>query len=1117
MTTSHSMEESTVVRQALNGFRLLRLEVLNWGTFDRHVWSLRLDGRNGLLTGDIGSGKSTLVDAITTLLVPAQKVAYNKAAGADARERSLRSYVLGHYKSERNEVTGAAKPVALRDSSSYSVILGVFANAGFDQIVTLAQVFWMKDPHGQPERFFVGCERDLGIAQHFSDFAGDFVQLRRRLRKLGAEIEPAFPKYGAWFRRRFGIENDQALELFHQTVSMKSVGNLTDFVRSHMLEPFDMAPKIDALVAHFEDLRRAHTAVLKAKRQVELLRPLVADGERFREQLTEEAALRDARDALRPYFARLKVALIDQRLLTLADDADKLRVRLAAAVEVLRRHEATAEALRDAIRAEGGDRLDDLARRIASQAEERARRRSRFNTYEGLAGTLQFAVPTDDGTFLDVRRELAQRKEALASAEVDTQNRSMELGVTLRQGKGEEEVMRDELISLRARKTNIPRAQIAMREALCMSTGLSEADMPYVGELIQVRDDAGEWEGAIERVLHGFALALLVPDAHYAAVAAWIERTHLGGRLVYFRVRRPRPDMPTLHPQSLVKRLAIRAESPFAAWVERELAHRFDYACCETPEAFQRELRALTRGGQVKTAGERHEKDDRHRLDDRSRYVLGWGNAAKIASIEGLKRELEARMHKVLRALNDEQATLRAFRAESEAIAGLSAFESFRDIDWEHCVRELASLEEELAAVRAASDLLGELAARRDAALADAKLARAKTEELRNSLAVNADRATNVQDVRASTAASLSTIAPCVEALLDQRHDAASAGKSLSVETCDSHERSLREDMQGEIDAAAKVIQRTGERILRAMVTFKDEFRLETSEFDAHVDAMGEYAGLLDQLDRDDLPRFEEQFKKLLNENTINEIAAFSATLSRERETIRERVDRINESLVNIDYNPNRYIALLAQPSPDAEIRDFLTDLRACTEGAMTGSDDAQYSEAKFLQVKAIIDRFRGREGQSEYDRRWTAKVTDVRYWFLFAASERWREDDLEHEHYSDSGGKSGGQKEKLAYTILAASLAYQFGLESGDERSRSFRFVVIDEAFGRGSDDSAQYGLRLFGQLGLQLLIVTPLQKIHVIEPFVSSVGFVHNEGGRASRLRNLSIEEHLANKGRP
>jgi uncharacterized protein YPO0396 len=233
---------------------------------------------NALLTGDIGSGKSTLVDAVTTLLVPAQRIAYNKAAGADSRERTLRSYVLGHYKSERNEVSGTARPVALRDHNNYSVILGVFHNAGYDQTVTLAQVFWIKDAQGQPARFFVAAERDLSIAGDFAHFGTDIAALRKRLRRPGSEVFDSFPPYGAWFRRRFGIDNEQALDLFHQTVSMKSVGNLTDFVRSHMLEPFDVEPRIAALIGHFDDLNRAHEAVLKAKRQVALLSPLVANG-----------------------------------------------------------------------------------------------------------------------------------------------------------------------------------------------------------------------------------------------------------------------------------------------------------------------------------------------------------------------------------------------------------------------------------------------------------------------------------------------------------------------------------------------------------------------------------------------------------------------------------------------------------------------------------------------------------------------------------------------------------------------------------------------------------------------------------------------------------------------
>jgi uncharacterized protein YPO0396 len=237
-----------VATRPASDFGCNRLEVLNWGTFDQRVWRYELDGRNGLLTGDIGSGKSTLVDAVTTLLVPAQRVAYNKAAGADARERSLRSYVLGHYKSERNEVTGSARPVALRDASSYSVILAVFRNEGYDQAVTLAQVFWLKDPQAPPARLYVAAERACPSPPNFTGFGSDVAALRKRLRTGGAELFDSFPPYGAWFRRRFGIEHEQALELFHQTVSMKSVGNLTDFVRSHMLEPFDSwAGRIEAL------------------------------------------------------------------------------------------------------------------------------------------------------------------------------------------------------------------------------------------------------------------------------------------------------------------------------------------------------------------------------------------------------------------------------------------------------------------------------------------------------------------------------------------------------------------------------------------------------------------------------------------------------------------------------------------------------------------------------------------------------------------------------------------------------------------------------------------------------------------------------------------------------
>ena len=1101
----------------LSGFRLTRLEAFNWGTFDSRVWTLQLDGKNGLLTGDIGSGKSTLVDAITTLLVPANRIAYNKAAGADSKERTLRSYVLGHYKSERNEVTGAAKPVSLRDHNSYSVILGVFHNAGYDQTVTLAQVFWMKEAQGQPARFFLGAERALSIAVDFAHFGSDIAQLRKKLRGLGAELHDSFPPYAAWFRRRFGIDNDQALELFHQTVSMKSVGNLTDFVRSHMLEPFEVGPRLQALIGHFDDLNRAHQAVLKTQQQVELLTPLMTDCGRHNALAAEVDSLRGCRDSLRPHFAGLKLGLIDKRLGSLAEEWE----RVDAVVQKLdAAHEAQGQQvdeLKQAINDNGGDRLERLTVEIRKKEQLRDARKAKASRFGELATVLGEPQATDATTFAAQRGKYQSWREEARDRDADLQNALTEHGVTLRQGKQEHDQRTSDIDSLKRRRSNIDDQQIQIRAVMCAGLGLNVDDMPFAGELIQVRDGERDWEGAAERLLRGFGLALLVPDAHYKVVAEWVDGAHLRGRLVYFHVRsRKAAELPDLHRDSLVRKLAIKPDSPHYDWLERELAHRFDVACCATQEQFRRETRAITHAGQIKDPSGRHEKDDRHRIDDRSRYVLGWSNSAKLAALEAKRHQLETRLSEVGRQIGVIQKERDELISRLDALTRLEEFTAYDELDWAGVAAEIAQLVDERSRLESASDVLKQLNETLRTLHKTQKQTGEELQSAREKRAKVEQRRSDAQDLRQQTETLLHglVVNDALVAKLEAMLAEALSEHQLTVESCDNREQDVRTWLQARIDAEDLKLKRLAEKIIKAMASFKETFKLETADMDASLEAAFEYENLLTQLNRDDLPRFVARFKELLNVNTINEIANFNAQLARERETIKERIAHINKSLGEIDYNPGRYIVLESQASPDAEIRDFQQELRACTEGAVAGSDDAQYSEAKFLQVKAIIDRFRGREGLSEQDRRWTAKVTDVRNWFLFAASERWREDNSEHEHYSDSGGKSGGQKEKLAYTILAASLAYQFGLEWGAVRSRSFRFVVIDEAFGRGSDESAQYGLRLFRQLNLQLLIVTPLQKIHIIEPYVSSVGFVHNEGGRASKLRNLSIEEYRAQK---
>jgi uncharacterized protein YPO0396 len=1066
------------------------------------------------------------VDAVTTLLVPAQRIAYNKAAGADARERTLRSYVLGYYKSERNETSGSAKPVALRDTRSYSVILGVFHNAGFDKTVTLAQVFWCREATGQPERFYAVAESALSIADDFGHFGSSIEPLKKRLRKTGVALFDSFPPYSAQSRRLLGGLSEQALELFLQTVSMKSVGNLTDFVRQHMLEPFDVAPRVAALIAHFDDLNRAHGAVLKAKQQLDLLTPLVADCDRHAAVLAAADELRACREGLRDYFSRLKLGLIDLRLNNLSDELRRDSAKVTQLEDQQEQQRLQERELRQALATSGGDRLAALGRDIAQHQQEVTRRRATAARYDELRQVLDLP-PVASSDDLLVRQQTCVERSVTETALLDAaQNQVTERSVALTQGRQTHGLLVDEITSLKARRSNIDAQSIRMRAELCGALGLEGDSMPFAGELIEVREDQRDWEGAAERLLHNFGLSLLVPDAVYAQVAQWVDQTHLKGRLVYFRVRAEvRAQAVSLHPDSLVRKLVVKPDSVFYAWLDRELCQRFDVACCATQEQFRREVRAITRAGQIKSGGERHEKDDRHRLDDRSRYVLGWSNAAKLAALDAKRRVLEAELGQLGSQIAQAQAQLAQCQNRLATLAKLVEYRDYSALDWATPAAQAAVLEEERRQLESASDLLQTLTTQLKALEGAQLQTERSSRELREKRAKTEQKITDITQLQADTQALLAASHPLplgegrgeVGTRLDQLRNQILGVHVLTLESCDNRQQDMREALQTMIDAEERKARGLVEKIIDAMRNFRHRFPLATQDTDASVAAAGEFRALLKQLAVDDLPRFEAQFKDLLNQNTINQVAQFSAQLNKERETIKERLGLINQSLTQIDYNPGRFIELQAQVTPDPEVRDFQTDLRHCLDGAISGSatnDDGQYSEAKFLQVKAIIERLRGREGQSEQDRRWSTKVTDVRNWFVFAASERWREGGLEHEHYSDSGGKSGGQKEKLAYTILAASLAYQFGLVRGEVRSRAFRFVVIDEAFGRGSDESAQFGLKLFAELNLQLLIVTPLQKIHIIEPFVASVGFVHNDEGRDSKLRNLTIEEYRTQK---
>jgi len=1107
------------------GYRLAHLEVFNWGTFDKRVWRLTPGSETALLTGDIGSGKSTLVDALTTLLLPANKISYNKAAGAESKERTLRSYVQGHYKSESVESTGSSRPVGLRDHRSFSVILGMFTNEGYDETVSLAQVFHQKDQAGQPDRFYVTSDKTLSIETDFTDFGTDLNDLRRRLRAGGAHLfnNGEFPKYATSYRRMLGIASDQAMELFHQTVSMKSVGNLNEFVRSHMLEPVDATDRVRGIVAHFEDLTKAHEAVTRARDQLEALRPLMTTADKYDEALERRARAEQQRDALRLFIAELRIQLLTEEIERYAATRSRKQAEEVATEQELLRVEQVREALIEERARVGGDRLSELERQATlarQEASERSARRAGFDDRVLLAGL----PPVDDvAGFTALAEQVTQARTGLTQGKQQLQGQLAQHIAERNDLSKLGQETQAELASLAQRTSNLPGSQVEVRAQLCADLHLEESELPFAGELLDVADNRSEWRGAAERVLRGFALSLLVPQQHYPNVTAWVNERRLtfrrgdgrvmGSRLVYERVAPRRvPLQHRTSPGALLLTHCLEVkEGPFQDYLHDELVKRADYVCVGSVSELRAEHRAVTREGQVRS-GDRHDKDDRTRVDDPRNWVLGWMNERKVAALTEQLVEQQQRWEHAQSQYTTIQGELDGLGERATALANLELYTSWAELDHHEATTRADAAEAERSRLLAGSSALAEIEERLGRNADQIDEVRDRLKELNGDIRVLTDK---LQEARQELQTDELLVASTAPQLLDAARVAyddltvlLGASPPTRAQDCRRVSDSLAVDLQNSIDRVVRELGGYTQSLLQHMVEVRRRWPESTTEMDASVEARQEFRAFHNRVAGDDLPRFESDFKRLLNTETIRELAAFHSWLKRQAEEIGARVDRINEALGAIDYSPGSFITLVKDGTVNQEVRDFRTELRNATTDVLTLDDD-HYTEQRFLNVRRIIERFRGRDTHSDADRAWTRRVIDVRNWYTFAASERDRDTDEEREHYQDSDGKSGGQKEKLAYTILAASLAYQFGLEWGAERSRDFRFAVIDEAFGRGSDASTRYALELFAKLGLQLLIVTPLQKVHVIEPFVKAIGFVDNPDGSYSRLQTLTIEE--------
>jgi uncharacterized protein YPO0396 len=1087
-------------------FRMRRLQVFNWGTFSGLV-DIPIAEKGFLFVGRSGSGKSTLLDAMSALLVPPSLVDFNAAAreaDRSGRDRNLASYVRGAWADQHDSDSGEIATQYLRKGTTWSALALEYRNA-MGATVSLIRLFWIAgagSAAADVRKHYMVTERPFDVAR---DLDGFDLDLRRLKTRLGEEVHhfDAFAGYAERFRRLLGIQNDMALRLLHKTQSAKNLGDLNHFLRGFMLEEPETFVAADRLVADFAELDAAHKAVVIAREQVQTLVPARQAHESLQALRRETSELREQQQGVDLFREQRRLMLLDDRRAALDVQAQALEGELAQCKQVLENHDQRMADMERQRREQGGDAVDQLEREREQVARERDERMRRRNKLEVACRELDWVLPGTARAFA----ELAGQARELVSGARDQDGALEEKMDAIKRDSGQAAqrfaTVRAEIDALKKHPSNIPAPVQAMRARLCQELGWSENALPFVGELLQVKDEFAAWRGAIERVLHGFALSLLVDEQQYAQVAAWINKTHLGGKFVYYRVGRVesfgqrRPDG-----RSLVHRLELR-DHAHRDWLQAELARRFDYSCVDNAAALRQADRAITREGQVKHPGDRYEKDDRRAVDDRRHWVLGFDNRDKLVLFE--KEGLE--LAQGLARGGDALAELKA-RRERESDRRVAAA-TLAGMDWEEIdiapkLQRLADIEDQLRQLNEGDEGLHELGRRLEAErVARQNAAKSCEDTAAERIAVERERrGLDAQRDACAARAGAATLTPLQ---LDGLRARLPLSPALSLENIDGQFRALERSLQD-------VLQTQGERDHALVQSVEECFRVfcrrwpqDSADFTPRLDSAEGFLARLRRLELDGLPKHEARFFDLLQSQSKQDLLVLQKHMTEARKSIGQRMEEVNESLERVPFNRGTLLQIEVSDRGLQEVRDFQAQLREVLMQHQT--EDRERAEAQFAVLRQLVERLGAPDPEH---RRWREQVLDVRLHVEFVGVEIEADTRRQVEVYRSGAGKSGGQRQKLATTCLAAALRYQLGGDDG--HLPRYAPVVLDEAFDKADNEFTALAMNIFENFGFQMVVATPLKSVMTLEPFIGGACFVDINGRHDSGV--LLIEYDAAER---
>jgi uncharacterized protein YPO0396 len=1074
-------------------FRLERLQVYNWGTFQNYH-DIPIAREGFLFVGASGSGKTTLLDAMSTMLNPHASTEYNTAArDAKRNDRTLLSYVRGAWAAKTSEESGEIVTDFLRKGTTWSAISMTYKKGPEDEkslwgrkIVTLLQLFWVVgNTNTGLRRHYLITERNLDLDSLKFGTSLDIRSLRKDFPDDYHSRE--FGPYSERMRRLLGIESDNTLKLLQKTQSMKNIENLETFLKEYMLDKPKTFAMTDEMISEFGNLNSSHEKVVKAADQIKVLDLARKAYNDYQENEKWYDHTYKLKIHLRSYIGLKRTDLL--KIDIKQKEAQKVGIKeeVKLCEEIHSKAEKDLAALEKTRYEKGGEAISRLSEEIDALKIEEATRGKAKDDASDLCKKLGFDFPETPEEFgLLLARGVREREEIQRKNDEEQINFN---ALSHRKWEKEKDLKKyvDELEVLEKQSSNIPKVNLELRNAALKALNMEEEDLPFMGELLDVIPSERHWQGAIERAYKDLALAVVVEDDKGKIFSDYLNASNLKGSFAFIRkVNNNFDSLPSLSPDLLSQKLEIKKGNHYV-WLERELRRAYDYHCVESTDEFTRYEYSVTLNGSVKRGRTFYEKDDSYDLADKTKWVIGFDNRDKLA----LYRKLADKCKAELDDLNNE-------------LSQKSKERKLRDIRDRDC-EKLSELSFERINVKVISERIAAATQRKKELEDDPELknlevliAKQTTEKavaFNKLVNANRDLAGIERDLTERNKELVSAIADYSGTV---PHDVSSElDKIISTKFSKVPDLSniykIREIVKEHLDRDLETFRRQKEYheaiVLKQFSEFTMRWPMESSDQGVGLDSASEFMAKLDRLEREELPNFENDFFGLLNKQSVTYATQIHRMFTSEVDDILERLEEVNNCLSGVPFNYLQkrptFLKVKTNMKNNQDLTDFKRRLLEVSSHSM--SQDRSMAEYRFNIQKGIVEDLVSQEKDKIL---WRESVIDVRNHLEFIGVEL-DEDDNEVESYRSGSGKSGGQRQKLAATCLAAALRYQLG--GRDLGYPAFGTVVFDEAFAKTDNEHTKLAMEIFKKLGFQLVMATPNKGVIVAEPYIGGAAYIY------------------------